>query len=235
MKTKARSVSVVVCDPCPMVYLGLQKGFEEDTRFRFTSETSDLQALLSEVSGDTHHIALIDWQMITWSELASLDVLREIAKRTKTVLLGMTTTPQERKRAFETGIRGIINKRHSPSQVRQGLSKVADGHLWFEPGDAETLLHHLYDDSSSERKHQGIKLITRREHEVIQLVCRGLRNKQIAGELYISETTVWHHLSSIFSKLGVSDRVGLVTFAFRHILHPESVSGQNQQQTQFVA
>jgi len=63
-----------------------------------------------------------------------------------------------------------------------------------------------------------IKSLTEREHQVIGLISEGLKNKQIAERLFISETTVTHHLSSIFSKLDVSDRLELVIYAFGHNL-----------------
>lgn len=63
-----------------------------------------------------------------------------------------------------------------------------------------------------------INSLTGREHQVIALIAEGLKNKQIAGRLFISETTVTHHLSSIFSKLEVSDRLELVIYAFGHNL-----------------
>jgi DNA-binding NarL/FixJ family response regulator len=63
-----------------------------------------------------------------------------------------------------------------------------------------------------------IDSLTLREREVIKLVGEGLKNKQIAERLYISETTVTHHLSSVFSKLEVSDRLELIIYAFRHDL-----------------
>jgi DNA-binding NarL/FixJ family response regulator len=63
-----------------------------------------------------------------------------------------------------------------------------------------------------------IQTLTNRELEVITLVGEGLKNKQIADRLFISETTVTHHLSSVFSKLEVSDRLELIIYAFRHRL-----------------
>lgn len=57
--------------------------------------------------------------------------------------------------------------------------------------------------------------LTAREREVISLIAKGLKNKHIAGRLFISEATVRHHISSIFAKLGVSDRVELILKAFR--------------------
>ncbi len=63
---------------------------------------------------------------------------------------------------------------------------------------------------------RGCSSLTRREVEVIALICDGLTNRQIAGGLFISETTVRHHLTSIFAKLGVGDRLKLVVYTYRH-------------------
>jgi DNA-binding NarL/FixJ family response regulator len=61
-----------------------------------------------------------------------------------------------------------------------------------------------------------IESLTDREREVIALIGEGLKNKQVGERLFISETTVTHHLSSVFSKLEVSDRLELIIYAFRH-------------------
>jgi DNA-binding NarL/FixJ family response regulator len=101
--------------------------------------------------------------------------------------------------------------------VRKAICKVADGGLWIERADAETLLDHVFSPApDAHAAVQRVRTLTPREAEIITLVCAGLRNKQIAAKLCISETTVWHHMSSIFSKLRVSDRVALVRFAFQY-------------------
>ncbi len=61
-----------------------------------------------------------------------------------------------------------------------------------------------------------IASLTRREHEIISLLSQALQNKEIASRLSISETTVRHHLTSIFDKLGVGNRLQLIVFAYRH-------------------
>ena len=61
-----------------------------------------------------------------------------------------------------------------------------------------------------------IDSLTQRERDVLALIAEGLKNRQIGERLFISETTVTHHLSSIYSKLGVSDRLELVIYAFAH-------------------
>lgn len=68
--------------------------------------------------------------------------------------------------------------------------------------------------------------LTRREREVVALVAEGLRNKEIAERLSISRATVRHHLSAIFLKLGVPDRLKLIVYAFRHGLAEPAGAGQ---------
>jgi DNA-binding NarL/FixJ family response regulator len=63
---------------------------------------------------------------------------------------------------------------------------------------------------------EKIARLTNREREVVALIGEGLKNKDIADRLFISETTVRHHLTSIFDKIGVSDRVELLIYAYRH-------------------
>ncbi len=72
-----------------------------------------------------------------------------------------------------------------------------------------------------------IAALTRREHEVISLLTEGLQNKQIAGRLSISVTTVRHHLTSIFNKLGVATRLELVIYAYQQgLAYPRAFPAQ---------
>jgi DNA-binding NarL/FixJ family response regulator len=77
-------------------------------------------------------------------------------------------------------------------------------------------MQEISDNQQPDTDKQKIASLTEREREVITLVGEGLKNKQIAARLFISETTVTHHLSSVFSKLEVSDRLELIIYAFRH-------------------
>jgi DNA-binding NarL/FixJ family response regulator len=79
-----------------------------------------------------------------------------------------------------------------------------------------SVLQEISESKQPEPDKEKIASLTEREREVIGLVGEGLKNKQIASRLFISETTVTHHLSSVFSKLEVSDRLELIIYAFRH-------------------
>lgn len=171
--------------------------------------------------------------MIAWHDHECVKTIREISANTFLVLLGMMETTRDRKRALEFGARGIISKRSNTQQIKKALCRVAEGGIWLERSAAETLLDHVFSPPSGpQHELQRIELLTRREREIISLVCRSLRNKEIAATLCISESTVWHHLTSIFSKLQVADRVSLVTLALRHNLNsfvdPASAVAKNR-------
>lgn len=212
-------VTIVVCDPCPLIFAGLQKNFDDDPRIRIVGETPNLRTLCQRVAVEHLDIALVDWTMIAWYDDDCIKMVREISSHTFLVLLGMAETTRDRKRALEFGSRGIISKSSSVYQIRKALGRVAKGGIWLERSAAETMLDHVFSPRSGpQHELQRIELLTRRERQVIELVCRSLRNKEIASALFISESTVWHHLTSIFGKLQITDRVSLVTFAFRHNL-----------------
>lgn len=213
-------ISVLVCDPCPLIAAGLEKNFADDSRIHILGEAPNLRALSQRVDSEPVQIALVDWSLIAWHDHDCVKTIREVSANTYLVLLGMTETTRDRKRALEFGARGIISKRSSAQQIKKALCRVSEGGIWLERSAAENLLDHVFSPPKGpQHELQRIEALTRREREIIALVCRSLRNKEIAATLFISESTVWHHLTSIFSKLQVGDRVSLVTFALRHNLN----------------
>ena len=104
-------------------------------------------------------------------------------------------------------------------QIPMAIRKVTNGGVWLEQSPAER----VFEQSLSRRIEanaggQKIAALTPREHEVIQLICRGMRNKEISKELRSSAATVSHHLTSIYRKLGVEDRTSLVIYAAKQHL-----------------
>lgn len=215
----AERISVLVCDPCPLISVGLQTNFENDPKIHILGDAPNLRTLHNRVATDSVDISLVDWSILAWHDHECINLIREITTHTFVVLLGMIETTRDRKRALELGVRGIISKSSTTPQIKKALYRVFHGGIWLERSAAETLLDDLLSPHSGPQNElQRIELLTRREREVIALVCRSLRNKEIAATLYISESTVWHHLTSTFAKLQVSDRLSLVTFALRHNL-----------------
>jgi DNA-binding NarL/FixJ family response regulator len=114
-------------------------------------------------------------------------------------------------RAVRLGTLGIVLKEKGPDELRRAIEKVYAGEVWLD----RSLTASVISDFRGLREHDGgvtppLDVLSARERELAHLVAEGLKNRSIGQRLFISETTVRHHLTSIFSKIGVSNRVELV-------------------------
>jgi DNA-binding NarL/FixJ family response regulator len=115
---------------------------------------------------------------------------------------------------------GVVLKEDAADLLLKAIEKVYKGEAWL---DRLTLGSLIFQMSSQEKetvdpRTRKIASLTDRERQVIALIAEGLKNRQIADRLFISHVTVTHHLSSIYGKLGVSDRLELVIYAFANKL-----------------
>ena len=141
-----------------------------------------------------------------------VDTTREIGARHPETKVVVLTSFSERERileAVDAGAVGYLLKDADPEELRRGIRAAAEGNAPFSPRAAKALL-------PDGRKRPHSHELTERERDVLALVGRGLTNKVIAARLGISEKTVKAHLTSIFSRLDVSDRVQAALWAQRH-------------------
>src|SRR6185503_12420925 len=130
------------------------------------------------------------------------------------VLTGLKDAEAHRQ-AVKLGAVGVVLKDQAPEVLIKAIKKVHAGEVWLDRTTTGNLFHEMTQTSGElDPEKSKINSLTEREFQVIQLIAEGLKNKEIAKRLFISETTVTHHLSSIFSKLDVSDRLELVIYAF---------------------
>jgi DNA-binding NarL/FixJ family response regulator len=208
MGFSGRRAGVIVADPYPIILLGIRKIVEDDPRLEFVAEASTLGALREKVKDETPDVALVDWSMAS-QDLAATAALLRSDSATSVVFLTVSESTQQRQEILRLGARGVLSKYASASQLQSALWEACNGHLPLDISVAASPAIGSYP------KHP-IRQLTRREKQLIPLVCRGLRNKEIAQQLGIAESTVWHHLTSVFTKLGVDDRLGLAAFAYKH-------------------
>lgn len=120
--------------------------------------------------------------------------------------------------ALKEGAVGIVHKDQNPKLLLEAIRQTHDGETWLN----QTLLNKLLEKRSPQGKKTfksweqlTTESLTARELDVIKMIGEGLKNKSIAERLKISEATVRHHLSSIYGKIGVEDRLNLIIFAYQ--------------------
>jgi DNA-binding NarL/FixJ family response regulator len=145
--------------------------------------------------------------------------VREVNPEARIVVITDGSDLEAQTEALRLGAVGIVKAEQSAKLLIEAIRQTHKGETWLN----QALLNRLLEGGkqSAEKRTNGSKIVgieslTTREREVIFMIGQGLKSKAIASRLFISEATVRHHLSSIYGKLGVDDRLNLVIYAYKN-------------------
>jgi DNA-binding NarL/FixJ family response regulator len=117
---------------------------------------------------------------------------------------------------YTEGAAAVVPKHQSVHNFRAAVQTSAKGEVWLHRSALLSVLEGRGEGGWKGAEARKISALTKRERDIIQTIGKGYRNKHIASELCLSEATVRHYLTSIFSKLGVSDRLELLIYSQQH-------------------
>ena len=143
------------------------------------------------------------------------EVLRRLDhanSKVASVVLTASESQPDYVQVVRLGARGLVLKGDTPETLFSAIRTVAEGELAFSDDVAQGVLMAMSADSQPERA-ANLHRLSEREKQIAALVARGMKNKDIAQQLTISENTVKRHLQSIFSKTGARDRLELAVIA----------------------
>ena len=167
---------------------------------------------------DAHHPDVVLLAMDGWGEreVTLRDALPWLSERTRTLVVTSDIDPNLHARAIQLGAMGIVLKTQSAQSLVKAVQKVHAGELWLDRAQTASLVNRLTRNRTEEDPDATkIGSLTAREREVVTLVTEGLKNKDVAVRLSISEATARNHLTSILDKLALSNRFQLAVYAFR--------------------
>lgn len=151
-----------------------------------------------------------------------MDLLSEIAaisESSRILMLSKSKDPEFHRQAVRLGAAGVLAKDTPSGMLIKAIERVHAGEAWLDRFTTASLLRELSPRNRSPKQNPDemkIATLTEREREVIQLIGKGLKNKQIGEALFISDITVHHHLTAIYSKLEVADRFELLIYSYRN-------------------
>lgn len=219
--TVERAIRIILVDDHELVRSGLRLVLERHPGLAVVAETACRARTEAEVVREQPDVVLLDLDLGDESGLELIPRLRELAPEARILVLTGTRDADLHYEAVRRGAVGLVLKEHSTGVLAQAIEHVARGRAWLDPG----LIANVLTDLSRARgatQHDPeaakIAALTERERAVIGLICEGLQNKVIAERLAISDTTVRHHLTSIFGKLELENRLELVIYAYRNRL-----------------
>ena len=209
------SINVVVIaeDHC-MIREGLKQLLELEPDIRVIAGYPDGKAIVDNFMQVKPDVVLMDVNMPVLNGLEALARIKKMDPSAKVIMLTIHQDREYLLKALELGASGYILKDADSRVLVDSVRNVNGGQTYIQPCMANELVteyKRIKNGKSTPRKS-----LTSREIEVLKLLSKGMLNKEIAKELFISEKTVKNHISNIFRKLGVQDRTQAAVYAIKH-------------------
>src|SRR5438128_1586299 len=214
---KSELVRVFIVGSLRLTRAALRALIESRGTFEVTGEADTCADAIKSLTPSSN-IVLIDLSDSDISALRDLRRLLAAAPKSRPIVIAPPLDTLTRTHIVRLGAMGLLTKDESPEQLFTAIDTVAHQHVaWIDRTTMTEVLRTIGDPQKE--KPQPTELLaglTRRERDIVNITLLGLKNRQVADRLFISETTVRHHLTSIFSKLGVRGRFELLRFAYQH-------------------
>ncbi|MGH8719394.1 MAG: response regulator [Burkholderiales bacterium] len=219
LATEIKPINVLLVEDHKCVLWGLEKLIAgESPRLRVAGKASTTAEALAAAAQVKPDVILLDLDL---NGEMSFDVLPELLRTSdaKVLILTGTRDPELHRRAMLAGARGVISKSEDAAILLRAIERVHEGEIWLDRVSTADILQQLT-SRSSKRDPQARKIdtLTARERQIIAAVVkeRGGSNKAIAAGMHMSEHTLRNHLSSIYGKLEVRNRLELYMYATDH-------------------
>jgi DNA-binding NarL/FixJ family response regulator len=216
---QGRETRILLIDDHVIVRAGLSLVIKERPGLVVVGEASNREEALALAQREQPNIILLDLDLGESSGLDLLPLLFGVVPEARVLILTGLRDLESHRQAVRAGAMGIVLKDKAVEVIIKAVERVSEGEVWLDPRLTASLLSDFTRPNRPAKpdpEAEKIRALSKREREVVELIGKGLKNKEMAERLFISEITVRHHLTSIFEKLGVSDRIELMLYAYRH-------------------
>jgi DNA-binding NarL/FixJ family response regulator len=235
---ESASIRILIAESQGIYRDGLRKLLESEPGFRVIGEADDATAAVKAACQLKPDILLLNLNHPLHTGLKALRDLNFLSAPVRTVLLIPSIEREQLIEALQVGVRGIVLKTSPTQLLIKGIRNVVNGEYWLGPECVSDVVGALRDlppppksNGEARRKNFGL---TARELEIVGTIVAGCMNKDIAHKFSLSEQTVKHHLTNIFDKVGVSNRLELALFAVKNDLVPKALDHNHSSPPQSV-
>jgi RNA polymerase sigma factor (sigma-70 family) len=222
----AAKIRVLLIDDHTLVRQGLRMFIEMQNDMEVVAEGATGREAIALTSRFDPDVILLDLIM---PEMDGVEATREImAQRPGSRVLILTSFGEDDKvfPAIRAGAQGYLLKDIQPRELVQSIREVYQGKAQLHPSIARRLMEAVSEEKTIQQEQtvevdRDLQVLTEREREVLELIARGMSNREIAGSMVISEKTVKTHVSNVLDKLGLEDRTRAAIWALKHGLGSE--------------
>ena len=228
MDNQSQNLRVLVADDHPMFREGLRMLLETDPKIRVVGEASDGTEAATMASELKPHLVLMDMRMPRCSGLEALKLFQRMSLPVRILILATEVRKQEIVEALRYGASGVVLKETATQLLRKSISTVMAGQYWIEREGISESDYGMAKPARSASPDIANKnwRLTPREEQIVSEVVSGKTNNEIAQSLGMSAQTVKHHLTSIFDKVGVYNRLELALFCVNSSFAGEEDPGE---------
>ncbi len=208
---------VLVADDHALYRRGLEMVLSQEDDIDIVGEAADGAEAIRKVEELLPDVVLMDIRMPRRSGIEACTAIKDVVPSTKIVILTISDEESDLYEAVRAGANGYLLKDVPGEEIADGIRAVAGGQSLISPSMASKLLTEFATmiKKHEERPQVPVPRLTDRELQVLKLVARGMANKDIAKELFISENTVKNHVRNILEKLQLHSRMEAVVYAVR--------------------
>jgi DNA-binding NarL/FixJ family response regulator len=199
-----KTLRVIVGDDHALMRNAVRAAFQASVGIEIVGEAETGRAVIALARSTKADVVLLDIRMPGMDGFHCLDALRNTHPDLKVVIFTAVDDPMSVSEAMERGASGYVMKSVDPADLASVLRQICDGNLFRAVMDGGS-------DSSGAAAALGL---TVKEREVLDALARGLSNRAIAKELWLTEQTIKFHLTNIYRKLGVTSRTEATRFAY---------------------
>ena len=215
MYNSTNIIRVLIADDHPVFREGLRLLLELDRKIRVVGEARDGQEAAELTRKLKPNLVLLDLRMPRCSGIESLKLIQKLPFPVRVLILATEVERQDIVEVLKCGAAGIILKESTTQLLRKSIHAVVKGEYWVERQSISDLVRELTrrPGSASSDQPKGPWRLTPRERQIVAQVVGGRTNKEIAQELCVSLQTIKHHLTNIFEKVGVHNRLELALYS----------------------
>jgi DNA-binding NarL/FixJ family response regulator len=210
-------IKVILVDDHKMFREGLKFALSQMDGIEVIGEASDGRQFLAVLKEKSPDVVLMDISMPKMDGVEATQKALELNPDIKIITLSMFSDPEYYQKMVAVGTKGFLVKETGIDELKKAIEIVFEGGTYFSQQLLQNIIVNISNPVVKSSRSKVVEL-TKREEEVLEFICKGYSNKEIADSLFISQKTVEGHKSNLMDKTNTKSAINLMLFAIKHQL-----------------